>query len=206
MFSKTKPTARPDVTPVAPIPPLPDLSAQARKPAPAPEPIRAKAASLLAADLTFEGNVIGSGDLQLDGTVRGDIKVGRLTVGETGNVEGSIQADYVEIRGRVVGAVTGKQVKLIGTAFVDGDISHEQLSIDVGAYFQGRCLQSRKSEAPAAVTPSPAPTMTHAAPVGFAAPAPTPTVAAAPKVEPAAKSESAPVDTAQLIELKPASA
>lgn len=187
MFSKTK-TPAPNA--VEPVPPLPELNTQhqpqpVRAPAPQPASAPAKTASLLAADLTFEGNLIGSGDLHIDGTVRGDVKVGRLMVGETGNVEGGIQADYVEIRGRVVGAVTGKQVKLVGTAFVDGDISHEQLSIDVGAYFQGRCLQSRKVE--------PAPAAAHApAAVGF-----TSSYAA-----PAA----APADTGQLIELKPASA
>jgi cytoskeletal protein CcmA (bactofilin family) len=181
MFSKTK-------TPAAaePMPPLPELHTHQPQPmrASAPQPAApAKAASVLAANLTFEGNLIGSGDLHIEGTVRGDVKVGRLTVGETGNVEGGIQADYVEIRGRVVGAVTGKQVKLVGTAFVDGDISHEQLSIDVGAYFQGRCLQSRKVEPALAPAPAPAP-----AAIGFTAPAP------------------ATADTGQLIELKPASA
>jgi cytoskeletal protein CcmA (bactofilin family) len=194
MFSKTKPPVAPTAptnTAPQPIPPLPELNTppmpQAAQ-APAPRPTSQKTSSMLAADLTFEGNLIGSGDLHIDGTVRGDVKVGRLTVGETGNVEGGIQADYVEIRGRVVGAVTGKQVKLIGTAFVDGDISHEQLSIDVGAYFQGRCLQSRKLETASAPAP--------AAAVGFSTPSYT---AAPPATAPA-------VDTGQLIELKPASA
>jgi cytoskeletal protein CcmA (bactofilin family) len=196
MFSKTKPPVAPTApvnTAPQPIPPLPEINTSASAPthvekAPPPRVAPQKTTSMLAADLTFEGNLIGSGDLHIDGTVRGDVKVGRLTVGETGNVEGGIQADYVEIRGRVVGAVTGKQVKLIGTAFVDGDISHEQLSIDVGAYFQGRCLQSRKLE----VSSAPAP----AAAVGFSTPSYT---APAPATSPA-------VDTGQLIELKPAQA
>jgi cytoskeletal protein CcmA (bactofilin family) len=200
MFNKTKPTTTPPSNPVASIP-TPDLPDLARKPAapapvaaaPTPAPVAARpAASLLAADLTFEGNIIGSGDLQLDGTVRGDVKVGRLIVGETGNVEGSIQADQVEVRGRVVGAVTGKHVKLHGTAFVDGDISHEQLSIDVGAYFQGRCLQSRKVD-----TAIPAAKPAPSAPVGFTAPS---------YSTAAAQTNPSPTDTAQLIELKPASA
>ena len=195
MFSKTKTPA-----PAAePMPPLPELHTHQpqRASAPAPQPVLAKTASILAADLTFEGNLIGSGDLHIEGTVRGDIKVGRLMVGETGNVEGGIQADYVEIRGRVVGAVIGKQVKLVGTAFVDGDISHEQLSIDVGAYFQGRCLQSRKVE-PAAPSSAPAP-----AAIGFTAPSFTgPSSTGSSSTGHA----SAPTDTGQLIELKPASA
>lgn len=192
MFNKTKPT--PPQQNTVPIPDdLPDLNqgrngAAAATAAPAPRPQPQKTASLLSSDLTFEGNISGAGDLHIDGAVRGDVRVGRLTVGETGNVEGSVLADYVEVRGRVVGAVGGKQVKLMGTAYVDGDITHEQLSIDVGAYFQGRCLQGRKVE-------------NTSAPVGFSqpqhvnAPAPQP----APMAQPAA----AAADSAQLISLKP---
>ena len=80
------------------------------------------------------------------------MRVGRLIVGETGAVEGNVSADYIEVRGRVVGGISGKQVKLIATAYVDGDITAEQMSIDIGAYFQGRVLQGRR-EAPPAVSP-----------------------------------------------------
>ena len=163
MFNKTKPAQAPQPSRAAnpvPIPPLPDLpsSSQARRvdtpPTPAPTPAPARNHSVLSSDLAFEGSITGGGDLQVDGTVKGDVKVGRLTVGETGSVEGGISGDYSEVRGRVVGAVSGKQVKLLSTAYVDGDITHEQLSIDVGAYFQGRCIQGRQS-APAATPAAP---------------------------------------------------
>jgi cytoskeletal protein CcmA (bactofilin family) len=151
------------------IPPLPDLPAPGAAPAPAaPRPaapaVAQRGLSTLSSDLQFEGNVSGSGDLQIDGQVKGDVRVGRLIVGETGAVEGNVSADYVEVRGRVVGAVSGKQVKLIATAYVDGDITAEQLSIDIGAYFQGRVLQGRR-EAPApAAAPAPTPRPVEPAP------------------------------------------
>ena len=103
-----------------------------------------------------DGAISGGGDLQIDGAIKGDVRVGRLIVGETGAVEGNVSADYVEVRGRIVGNVSGKQVKLIATAYVDGDITAEQLSIDIGAYFQGRVLQGRR-EAPPANAPKPSP-------------------------------------------------
>lgn len=185
MFSKSNKPKAPEAAAV-PVPPLPDLKASAANAtAPAKVSTPSRAASTLASDLVFEGNITGGGELNVDGTVRGDIRVGRLVVGETGNVEGSVQGDYVEIRGRVVGGVTGKQVKLMSTAYVDGDISHEQLSIDVGAYFQGRCLQGRKGDTPAQQQQA----MGFSAPA-YSAPQPAPTAQAA--------------DTGQLIELKPA--
>ena len=168
MFNKTsRPLSSGNGTPSAPrpsatpIPPLPDLPspgrpAQASQAAAASPAASSRGLSTLSADLQFEGAISGSGDLQVDGSIKGDVRVGRLIVGETGAIEGGVNADYLEVRGRVVGAVTGKQVKLVSTAYVDGDITAEQLSIDIGAYFQGRVLQSRR-EAPAAPTPPPQP-------------------------------------------------
>ncbi|WP_296818866.1 polymer-forming cytoskeletal protein [Brevundimonas sp.] len=164
MFNKPKTNPAPKGQAQPPIPPLPDLpspgqartGAPGQAAAPAAPPRPARGASVLASDLVFEGNVSGSGELQIDGSVKGDVRVGRLTVGETGAVEGSVQGETVEIRGRVVGSVTGKQVRLLGTAYVDGDINHEQLAIEVGAYFQGRCLQARAGQPAAAPAQPPA--------------------------------------------------
>jgi cytoskeletal protein CcmA (bactofilin family) len=127
--------------------------------APTPSPVStARGLSTLSMDLQFEGSISGAGDLQVDSQVRGDVRVGRLIVGETGAIEGNVQADYIEVRGRIVGGVVGKQVKLVSTAYVDGDITAEQLSIDIGAYFQGRVLQgSRQAPQPVAAAPAPRP-------------------------------------------------
>ena len=110
---------------------------------------RARVASLISADITIEGNVTGDGELQIDGVGRGEVRVGKLTIGDTGHVEGSVIADAVEVRGRVVGALTAKQVRLYGTAYVDGDITHEQLAMETGAFFQGRSLRFQRAAAPA---------------------------------------------------------
>jgi cytoskeletal protein CcmA (bactofilin family) len=119
-----------------------------------------KVASLISPDITIEGGITGDGELQIDGVVRGDVRVGRLTVGETGHVEGSIYAEAVEVRGRVVGALTAKQVRLYGTAYIDGDITHEQLAMETGAFFQGRSLKFQRPAAP----PQSAPQQALAAP------------------------------------------
>ncbi len=157
MFNKTKSPApqpqQPRAASGSAIPPLPDLpvpGAATVARAPSPAPTSTRGLSTLSSDLQFDGNVSGGGDLQIDGAIKGDVRVGRLIVGETGAVEGNVSADYVEVRGRIVGAVSGKQVKLIATAYVDGDITAEQLSIDIGAYFQGRVLQGRREAPPAA--------------------------------------------------------
>lgn len=174
MFNKTKsPAPQPRSDTGSAIPPLPDLptpGAPAPTAAPAarggPSPVSSRGLSTLSSDLQFDGNISGGGDLQIDGAIKGDVRVGRLIVGETGAVEGGVSADYVEVRGRIVGNVSGKQVKLIATAYVDGDITAEQLSIDIGAYFQGRVLQGRRDAPAAAPKPTTAAAASSAPPHG----------------------------------------
>ena len=161
MFSKqAKASKGPARIEPLPMSMAPTLEAQTRKAPP-------KVASLISPDITIEGGITGDGELQIDGVVRGDVRVGRLTVGETGHIEGSIYAEAVEVRGRVVGAVTAKQVRLYGTSYIDGDITHEQLAMETGAFFQGRSL---KFQRPAVPQPAPAP-QAVSAPAQLAKPA-----------------------------------
>jgi cytoskeletal protein CcmA (bactofilin family) len=111
---------------------------------------RTLAASLIAENVSLQGDLASDGDVHLDGALRGDLRVRELVIGETGSVEGSIEAKTVEIRGKVVGAVTAKVVRLYGTARVEGDVTHAQLSIEAGAHFAGRSL---KFETPVTVEP-----------------------------------------------------
>ena len=156
MFNKTsKPTppTAPKPQPAAPVAPVvetPNVNLNRAKPA---TPTGARPLSSFGGGLLIEGNITGTGELHLDGTVRGDVKVAHLIVGESGNIEGKVEAETIEVRGRIVGSITGKQIKLQATAYVEGDITHDQLAIDVGAFFQGRCLQNRRIE-PAAVSPA----------------------------------------------------
>src|SRR5476651_777016 len=117
-------------------------AASSSRPESAEAPARkAIACSLIAENVSLEGDLISDGDVQLDGAIRGDLKVSHLSIGETGQVEGAITADAVEIRGRVVGTITAKTVRLYATARMDGDLTHVQLAIDAGAQFVGRSVK-----------------------------------------------------------------
>ncbi|HEY8574460.1 polymer-forming cytoskeletal protein [Phenylobacterium sp.] len=120
--------------PAKPASPRPE----AGEPGPARRPI---AASLIAENVTLNGDLASDGDVQLDGILHGDLRVGRLTIGETGHVEGAIEAEAVDVRGRVIGSVTAQQVRLHASAQVIGDVTHAQLTIDTGARFEGRSLR-----------------------------------------------------------------
>jgi cytoskeletal protein CcmA (bactofilin family) len=96
--------------------------------------------SFVAADTTVEGNLLSDGDLWIDGTVKGDVRVERLTVSESGRVDGGAFAEEVEVRGRVTGSIAARVVYLHRTCRVNAAISHEQLTVETGATFRGRAL------------------------------------------------------------------
>ena len=56
------------------------------------------------------------------------------------------------IRGRLVGTVRGRRVELQPTAHVEGDLLHQNLAMEHGAYFEG---ESRRSEYPLSAVPDP---------------------------------------------------
>jgi cytoskeletal protein CcmA (bactofilin family) len=145
-----------------------------------PEPTRtsaprpSKAPSIIGAELTIEGDVSGGGELQIEGTIKGDVRIEHVTVGDSGSVEGGIYAEAVEVRGKVSGSITAKQVRLYGACHVDGDITHEQLAMETGAFFQGRSLRLQRPVTSAAASkPEPreaAPSSTNSAkPAGASA-------------------------------------
>jgi cytoskeletal protein CcmA (bactofilin family) len=71
-------------------------------------------------------------------------------------VIGSVIAEDIVVRGRVVGSVRGLRVTLQAQSHVEGDIFHQSLAIEQGAYFEGK---SRRSDDPLAevkaIPPSP---------------------------------------------------
>ncbi|MEM6940575.1 MAG: polymer-forming cytoskeletal protein [Pseudomonadota bacterium] len=94
-------------------------------------------ASILSADLHVTGNMKTTGDVQVEGTVEGDIRAHLLTIGESATIKGEVTADDVVINGRIVGRVRGLKVRLTSTARVEGDIIHKTIAIESGAHFEG---------------------------------------------------------------------
>jgi cytoskeletal protein CcmA (bactofilin family) len=94
-------------------------------------------ASVLSTDLHVTGNMKTTGDIQVEGTVEGDIRAHLLTIGETATIKGEVIADDVVINGRIVGRVRGLKVRLTSTARVEGDIIHKTIAIESGAHFEG---------------------------------------------------------------------
>jgi len=94
--------------------------------------------SIISPDLKVEGNLTSSGDIQLDGTVEGDVTSRGLTVGEGAKVRGALVAETIRVYGTVNGTITANSVVLASSAKVDGDITHGSLSMEAGASLAGQ--------------------------------------------------------------------
>ncbi len=101
--------------------------------------------SIIGEDLTITGNVVSKGEIQIDGEVQGDIQCGSLLLGDKSQIVGGVVAEDVVVRGRVIGSVRGLRVTLQAQSHVEGDIYHQSLAIEQGAYFEGK---SRRSDDP----------------------------------------------------------
>jgi cytoskeletal protein CcmA (bactofilin family) len=101
--------------------------------------------SIIGADLIITGNVDSKGEIQVDGEIKGDINCGSLLLGDKSTVCGGVMAEDVVVRGKVIGSVRALRVTLQAQSHVEGDIYHQSLAIEQGAYFEGK---SRRSDDP----------------------------------------------------------
>lgn len=94
--------------------------------------------SIIGADCTITGDILSQGEVHVDGRVDGDVRCDMLVVGPTGTITGEISADLVRVLGSVTGQIKARAVELAKSAHVVGDITHDTLSIEAGAFVEGR--------------------------------------------------------------------
>jgi len=102
--------------------------------------------SIISEDLTITGNLQSEGEIQIDGTVIGDIQSHDLLVGETAHIKGEVVAEAIRVHGKVVGQIKALNVSLAKSAHVVGDILHDNLSIETGAFLEGHCKRLGEGE------------------------------------------------------------
>jgi cytoskeletal protein CcmA (bactofilin family) len=114
-----------------------------------PDPNKA-VPSIVSADLAIDGNLSSAGEVQVDGSVTGDIRCKALIVGVKGSVTGEVIAQTVRLHGAIKGMVRAKSVFLALTARMAGDVEHESLAIEPGAYLEGHCRRLSETSQPSA--------------------------------------------------------
>jgi cytoskeletal protein CcmA (bactofilin family) len=95
--------------------------------------------------LKIVGNVTAEGLVEVNGQIEGDVHCTSLIVSPKAQIVGSITAERVVVNGRMEGPIQGGEVVLKSQAHVVGDIRHQSLTIEKGAYFDGRAAQAKGS-------------------------------------------------------------
>lgn len=98
--------------------------------------------TILSEDILFEGDIEYEGSLYIKGKAKGAIRAkGDLYIAENAEVEGTISADFVSVRGKVKGDILARRrVELFDTCLVDGDIVAPDMKMDPGCRFNGKCV------------------------------------------------------------------
>src|SRR5262249_14116506 len=117
--------------------------------------------STIGEDLTITGNVTSKGALHLDGQVQGDVRCVALVLGENAMLEGSVVAEDVLIRGRLIGLVRALTVTLQSKSHVEGNLFHKSLSVEQDTHFEGESCPSEDPLSPNCQVPPVEPQSNH---------------------------------------------
>ncbi len=103
--------------------------------------------SIISAGLKVSGNLETGGDIQIDGTVEGNIIADKITLGVEARVSGDIDAEEVVVQGSIVGNINAVTVSLASSPKVKGDVIHKELTVEKGANIDGHCTHSENPRA-----------------------------------------------------------
>ena len=99
--------------------------------------------TIIGANTIIKGEINGSSNLRVDGTVEGSITVsGNVLIGENGRVKGDIVAPELMVSGQVEGNAT------IETGSLVGDVKVGSLKIEDGGVFKGHSEMTFKAAEP----------------------------------------------------------
>lgn len=117
--------------------------------------MRGSTFSVLGADTQIKGDVSATSDLHIDGKIEGDVTCTSLVQGETGEIIGAVKAENARLSGIVRGSIDARELVVLKSARIFGDVHYDALTIEQGAQVEG----SFAPRSPAAVGASPSATV-----------------------------------------------
>jgi len=95
--------------------------------------------SVIAAGLTIDGTIEGSGHVRMAGRFKGDVNVdGDLTIDPGAKITGSVRASTVTIGGELEGNIDGAtRVELLASGVLNGDLKAGSLTVASGSRMKG---------------------------------------------------------------------
>jgi len=137
----TRPTTTTDKPEVSVTTTTPDFNraAQPAQPVSHLTPVSNASTSVISKALKITGQLESTENIQIDGEIEGDVRGVHVKVGQNAKVKGSVYGDEVELSGTVDGKIEAKKVVLTSSAHMSGDVIHQDITIQSGAYIAGHC-------------------------------------------------------------------
>lgn len=111
--------------------------------------------SVIGSDVTIKGDVSASADLHIDGAVEGDIRCASLVQGDSGRIAGAVIAETARLSGSVSGSITARELVILKSARIEGDVHYDALTIEQGAQVDGRFAPNARETVKAVPAASP---------------------------------------------------
>ena len=119
-----------------------ELSTRQGRPTPGP--------LVISRGVTIVGSLFYDGQIQVEGTIDGEVRCSALQITELGAVEGLIVAESVDVRGGVIGSIYAEKLVLRTACAVEGEVHHHNLILEDGCLFEGK---SRRHANPMELAP-----------------------------------------------------
>ncbi|MBL8988594.1 MAG: polymer-forming cytoskeletal protein [Gemmatimonadales bacterium] len=96
--------------------------------------------SLIAADITIEGKIEGTGHVRIAGRFKGDVHVqGNLTIEPGATLTGAVRAQTVVVGGQLDGNIdAASRVELLESGVLNGDLKAGSLTVAAGSRMRGQ--------------------------------------------------------------------
>jgi cytoskeletal protein CcmA (bactofilin family) len=98
--------------------------------------------SIIGPRTRIQGTIGGSGPLTIRGTVEGKIAIrDRLNVAPGASVQAEVEAEKVELQGRIDGVIRAHEwVRIVEPGWLEGDAISPQAQVGLGAIIRGGLL------------------------------------------------------------------
>jgi cytoskeletal protein CcmA (bactofilin family) len=97
--------------------------------------------SIISEGFELIGDLISTGVVHVEGSVRGKLALSTITIGSKGVVEGTIQCETLHVKGRFSGTAHCRELTLSADATVDGQVYYSTLAVQRGAKMSGELIK-----------------------------------------------------------------
>lgn len=98
--------------------------------------------NVLGEGTTIEGDLVSTGDLRIDGKVKGNVDTkGKCVLGTSGSIVGDVKAKSCDISGHVTGNVIVLDTLFLkSSGIINGDINTSKMVVEIGGQLNGACV------------------------------------------------------------------